>query len=108
MSTELQLEIVGLTHRDKQPADLRYQVRCSDYSTWGVSCRSAQRMGHLGDFQTYSEAKIVAIQHPHTTRIRFYEDFNVSPSPDFLNGLHIINLTRRNPVERAYFDSSFL
>jgi len=89
MTKEIILKIVSLEHMTKQPFEKRYALFCREalYGT-GVDCESKARLGHLGDFETYKEAKETGLNHPHPIDIRFYpNNDNKKPSDDFMEDL---------------------
>lgn len=69
----------------KQPPEERYALFCHDVLNGAdVDCESEIKLGHLGDFKSYEEAKKNGIEHSHSVDIRFYPDIdNQKPSDDF-------------------------
>lgn len=86
MTKEIILKIASLEHMTKQPPEKKYALFCHDVlGGVGVDCESEARLGHLGDFKTYKEAKKTGIKHSHPVDIRFYPNTdNQKPSDDFI------------------------
>lgn len=90
MSSEFRLEQGSLEHMMKQPSELRYAVFCDLIlrGSQNVECETRIRLGHIGDYVNYENAKIGALTHPHPALIRFYPDFEtVRPTEDFQKDL---------------------
>jgi hypothetical protein len=85
MTEVIRHEQASLEHMLKQPRDRRYALECMVSRTpYEIECDSINRMGHLGDFPTYSLARQFGIEHPHEVIIRFYPDEDHRyPSDDF-------------------------
>lgn len=97
MTEIFRLQQAPLEHMLKQPLDLRYALFCDGVLKGDpeVACDSRNRLGHLGDFKDYPQAKEGALIHPHQVLIRFYPDFdNNKPSEEFINDFNNQNNQR--------------
>ncbi|OGD87570.1 hypothetical protein A3A54_02415 [Candidatus Curtissbacteria bacterium RIFCSPLOWO2_01_FULL_39_62] len=87
MTREIFFNIASLEHMTKQRLGKRYALFCMDTreGTAEFECETNSKMGHIGDFESYQDAKDIGISHPHSVYIRFYPDgFNSHPTQDFV------------------------
>ena len=90
MTAEIRLEESSLEHMTKQPRGLRYALFCDEVLRGPIQsdCDSKKKLGHVGDYGNYPDAKADALAHPHAVLIRFYPDHETRiPSKDFLEEL---------------------
>ncbi|MDP2632179.1 MAG: hypothetical protein Q8P25_00460 [Candidatus Curtissbacteria bacterium] len=74
MTKEIEFQVASLEHLTKQPFKTRYALFCdlAKNGEYGLACESVRRGGHLGDYETSSEAIEDGTVHPHPVIIRFY------------------------------------
>ena len=87
MTEDIHLSYRGPTHRSRQTEGMRYRIGCRKHGELNVECSTQKTNGFIADAETYEDAREIAIAHPHSVEISFWEDGETVISPDFQKDL---------------------